>query len=197
MAEDLSDLTREELNERAEEAGVEDPEDLPNKEAVIDAINEAEGTSDSDAEGDTEEGEVPEEEKDEVLTTSDPDSRVEGVTPGDVEPDPPTETHASDAADYPFPPAGDVDAGKLSDDRLEGESEPIIQPDSRVRLGDTENVPEELQGHPALVISINDEDEEPVFEVRTRDEHNSTLYLEREDFAEVHPGSVGVRGFGV
>ena len=45
MAEDLSDLSRDELNTRAEEAGVENPEDLGNKSEVIAAIEEAEGTS--------------------------------------------------------------------------------------------------------------------------------------------------------
>lgn len=41
-AEDLDSLTRDELNERAEAAGVEDAAKLPNKGAVIDAIHEAE-----------------------------------------------------------------------------------------------------------------------------------------------------------
>lgn len=39
-AEDLNALTRDELNERAETAGVYAPEKLPNKGAVIDAILE-------------------------------------------------------------------------------------------------------------------------------------------------------------
>jgi hypothetical protein len=132
-AEDLGDLSREELDERAIEAGVEDPEDLPNKQAVIDAINEAEGT---------------------------------------------------DVADLPK-------------DKLEGETDPVLPLDARVILGESEDVPEELWGHPALVISVKEEeDEEPVYEVRTRDEHNATLFLEKEDFSQTYPGNVGVRGFG-
>lgn len=46
--EDLSGLTRPELNERAEAAGVESPKSLPNKEAVADAIREAEAGADSE-----------------------------------------------------------------------------------------------------------------------------------------------------
>lgn len=38
----LEDLTRSELNDRALDAGVADPERLPNKDAVIDAIHDAE-----------------------------------------------------------------------------------------------------------------------------------------------------------
>lgn len=38
---DLSALTREEIDARAHEAGVANPEDLPNKQAVIDAIPQA------------------------------------------------------------------------------------------------------------------------------------------------------------
>lgn len=38
LLEDLSGLTREELDARAIEAGVKDPDKLPNKQAVIDAI---------------------------------------------------------------------------------------------------------------------------------------------------------------
>jgi hypothetical protein len=183
--EDLHELSREDLNDRALEAGVDNPEDLPNKQAVIDAINEAEGYE-----------EVPEGEG-EVLHTSDPDARIEGVLVGDVEPDPSTETHASDAADYAFPPGGDVDVALLSDDPIEGETEAVLAPDSKVILAESDEVPEELWGHPALVISINDEDPEAiVYEVRTRDEHNSVLFLEKDDFAQTYPGNVGVRGFG-
>lgn len=40
--EDLHSLTREELNDRAEAAGVDAPDKLPNKGAVIDAILDAE-----------------------------------------------------------------------------------------------------------------------------------------------------------
>jgi hypothetical protein len=40
--EDLESLTRDELNERAEAAGVQDADKLPNKGAVIDAIRAAE-----------------------------------------------------------------------------------------------------------------------------------------------------------
>jgi hypothetical protein len=193
--EELEALNRDELNEVAEEAGVDDPESLPNKQAVIDAINAEVPVDDSDSSDD-------DEDDDDVVHTSDPEARVEGVE--NVQPDPSTETHASDAADYPFPPSGDVDVGKLSDERLEGESDPVIQPDSRVLLGDTENVPDYLQGHPALVVAIQeskpgddpDDEGKEVFEVRTRDEHNSTLFLERDDFAEVYPGNVGLRGFG-
>jgi hypothetical protein len=41
-AEDLGDLTREQLDERARTASVVEPEKLPNKQAVIDAIETAE-----------------------------------------------------------------------------------------------------------------------------------------------------------
>jgi hypothetical protein len=90
-----------------------------------------------------------------------------------------------------------VDVALLSDDPIEGETEAVLAPDSKVILAESDEVPEELWGHPALVISINDEDPEAiVYEVRTRDEHNSVLYLEKEDFAQTYPGNVGVRGFG-
>lgn len=189
--EDLSTLSREELNDAAVEAGVEDPEDLPNKQAVIDAINEAHGVAPTGP------GEVPEEQQDEVLRTSDAAAHVEGVSIADVEPDLQTGEKSSDAPTYDFPVGGDVDVATLSDDKLEGETEPPIQPDSWVKLGDTENVPEENQGAVANIVSINTDDEEhPVYQVRTRDENNSLLWLEKEDFADVYPGGVGLRGVG-
>ena len=40
--EDLDGLSRADLNDRAEQAGVEHPDKLPNKQAVIDAIRESE-----------------------------------------------------------------------------------------------------------------------------------------------------------
>lgn len=40
----LADLKREDLNARASVAGVDDPEGLPNKDAVIDAIRQAEAS---------------------------------------------------------------------------------------------------------------------------------------------------------
>jgi hypothetical protein len=43
MSEELERLTRDELNVRAEEAGVADPAELPNKAAVVDAILAAGG----------------------------------------------------------------------------------------------------------------------------------------------------------
>jgi hypothetical protein len=48
----LDDLTRAELNERAAEAGVESPESLPNKGAVIGAIREALDENPDPASGD-------------------------------------------------------------------------------------------------------------------------------------------------
>lgn len=38
LAKELAALNRKELDERAEQAGVEEPEKLPNKQAVIDAV---------------------------------------------------------------------------------------------------------------------------------------------------------------
>lgn len=190
MAEDLATLNRADLNERAEAAGVEDPEDFPNKEALIEAIYEAE-------DADTEPGEVPEDEKAEELHTSDPDARVEGVAVGDVEPDAGDAAHASDAPDYEFPPQGDVDVAALSTDELDGETPAPIPPDAKVFLAESDEVPEEYWGHPALVLSIgtNDDDEEE-FTVRTRDEHNALLTVSRDAFQEVIAGGVGARGFG-
>ncbi len=48
-ADDLMKSTRAELNEQATEAGVADPESLPNKAAVAEAIVEAEGAPDGDS----------------------------------------------------------------------------------------------------------------------------------------------------
>lgn len=44
----LGSQTRKELHELAEQVGVEDPEHLPNKQAVIDAITEATAAGDND-----------------------------------------------------------------------------------------------------------------------------------------------------
>lgn len=193
---DLSELNREELDERAIEAGVEDPEKLPNKQAVIDAINNV-ADDDEDDNGAASAGPGEVEEQDEVLRTSDAAAHVEGVSLAEVEPDLQTGEKSTDRADYQFPVGGDVDVATLPDDKLEGESEPPIQPDSWVKLGDTENVPEENQGAVANIVSINTDDEEhPVYQVRTRDENNSILWLEKEDFADVYPGGVGLRGVG-
>ena len=195
MAEDLSALNRSDLNARAEEAGVDDPASFASKADLIEAISEAEDAEESDESEEAEDGE-----EEDVVHTSDPEARVEGVE--NVQPDPSTETHASDAPDYPFPPGGDIDTGKLSDEELEGETPAPLQPDSRVILADTDAVPEELQGHPALVTNVSveeDEDgeEQQVFTVKTRDEHDATLVgLTRDDFSEVFAGGVGVRGFG-
>jgi hypothetical protein len=118
-----------------------------------------------------------------------------------------TSTEEEEPSEEPKPseeeePVQTPDIADLDDAELPDETLAPIQPDSGVILGDTDNVPEELQGHPALVINVKnpdpwaDEDEEAVFTVRTRDEHNSILNLERDDFAEVIPGGVGNRAFG-
>jgi hypothetical protein len=105
-------------------------------------------------------------------------------------------------AEAPPAPTGDVDVATLSDEEYDGETPAPVQPDSGVILGeDGGNVPDEYVGHPALVIGVKnpepwEEDVEPVFTVRTRDEHNAILELERDDFAEVLPGGVGNRAFG-
>lgn len=54
-------LTREELNQLAERAGVEHPEALPNKQAVIDVLTDPviDVLTDSEAEADTGEGQSP------------------------------------------------------------------------------------------------------------------------------------------
>lgn len=196
--EELEALKREDLNTVAEKAGVEDPESYSTKGEVVDAIIEAKQNGEDDDE--TTDDETTDDE--EALHTSDAEARVEGVTPGDVEPDPQEGPKSTDAATYDFPPGGDVDVASMSDEELDGETLAPIPPDARVVLAESDDVPEEYWGHPALVLEIrdpdpdNEDEEDTVYKVRTRDEHNAILWLEREDFAEVHPGSVGVRGFG-
>lgn len=51
-AESLRDMTRADLNDRAETLGVDDPDSLPNKQAVIDAIREADERAESGDEDD-------------------------------------------------------------------------------------------------------------------------------------------------
>lgn len=138
----------------------------------------------------------------EALHTSDAEARVEGVAIADVSPDPQEGAKSSDSPAYEFPPGGDVDVATVPDDEIEGETPAPIQPDSRVILGYTDAVPDEVQGHPALIVNlytVEDEDGEEVqtFDVKTRDEHDALVTgLTVEDVDEVIPGGVGVRGFG-
>lgn len=140
-------------------------------------------------------------EEEEVLHTSDAAAHVEGVAIGDVAPDP-TSPAGSDTPDYPFPVGGDVDVASVEQQDFEGETPYPIPADARVILGATDNVPEELQGAPALVVSTSEGEDDtgnPVqlVTVRTRDEHNSLVAdLTRDDFDAVYSGGVGVRGFG-
>ena len=103
-----------------------------------------------------------------------------------------------DEEEAPLPaPGGDVDIADIPQELLEGETPAPVQPDSWVTLGDSEDVPEEVQGHYASIVSIDESDpEEPVYTVRTRDEYNATLTLTEDDFAAVHPGGTSLRGVG-
>jgi len=128
--------------------------------------------------------------------TSDPANREEGTEISEVEPDVNVGEKSSDASNYDFPPGGDVDRALLSKKHHAGEEDPPVEIDSVVTLGENKAVPKELEGHKAVIIQKRDEDGEEAFVVRTRDEHNATLYVDRKAFAEIHPGGVGIRGFG-
>lgn len=185
---DLSELSRDDLNDRAEEAGVETPEDLPNKQAVIDAINEAEGTTDTST-SDTGDGEAP-------LQTSDAAAHVEGVTAGEVEPDTGDGPHSSDAAAYPFPTAGDVDVATIPEGRATGDEwqEPLTGGNVWVKLGTTDNVPEENHGAIATVVdsatyetddgTLAWDESEPIT-VKVRDASSATLQVDADDIIEI------------
>jgi hypothetical protein len=128
-------------------------------------------------------------------TTSDPATRDADVTAAEVPPDPTAAVHQSDAGEegYPFPPQGDVDRGLLSDRKRKGETPGPIEIEDWVKLADTDDVPDGLVGHTAAVISKTVDDENETFKVRTRDEHNAELILERDSFAEVFRGGRGLR----
>jgi len=128
--------------------------------------------------------------------TSDPASRKVGTDISETDSDINAGVHSSDSRDYEFPPGGDVDRSLLSTKKQKSETLAPVEIDSIVTLGDDKSVPKELVGHMATIVTKIDTDGTEQFTVRTRDEHNATLYVGREAFAEVHPGGVGIRGFG-
>jgi hypothetical protein len=138
----------------------------------------------------------------EAIHTSDAAAREEGVTYAEVEPDPTTTAHSSDAPDYEFPPGGDVDVASIEPEEYAGETPGPIPPDGRVFLGAGANIPEYLHGAPAFITNVYEEvvdDGPPIqkFDVRTRDEHNATVAgLTTNDVEEIIPGGVATRGFG-
>jgi hypothetical protein len=129
--------------------------------------------------------------------TSDPANREEGTDIADVEPDITVGEKSSDAPDYDFPPGGDVDRALLSAKKHKGESKAPVEIDSIIKLGKNKAVPDDLVGHFATITAkTTDANGKEHFTLRTRDEHNAVVYADAEAFAEVHPGGVGVRGFG-
>lgn len=95
----------------------------------------------------------------------------------------------------------------------EGKEKPrVILEGTWVRLGDGENIPEELRGHEACVVNapikMSDgdaqvpyrhqvQDKDAVFTVRTRDEYSATLEATRDDFAVIsNQGRVGLGSAG-
>jgi len=186
MAEDLSTLSRDELNAKAEEAGVENPEDLDKKSDVIAAIEEAEGTSTEVATTD----EAP-------ATTSSAEAHIEGVTAAEVPPDTGEGPHSSDAPDYPFPTAGDVDVETIPESNAPaGEEwmEPLTGGDVWVQLGEGDEIPEENRGAIATVIDSSTyttddgtealDEEEPIT-VKVRDASSATLQISIHSVAKI------------
>jgi len=116
-------------------------------------------------------------------TTSDAAMHVEGVELGNVPADSSVGPHSTDAPDYPFPVAGDVevatvDAGSGADESFSG----INADDWVVLQGGNDVVPESLVGARAAVISSDPAGAVPLADkdsvmltVRTRDDKNATL----------------------
>jgi hypothetical protein len=218
MAEDLMALSRPDLEERAAEVGINDPEEYPNKEALVAAIEEKEESTEGEGSSSGKKSKAAkgsataqDAERSGELTTSDADARVEGVTYDDVEKDPHQADHPSDDPDYAFPPGGDIDVSTLEATEIEGETEAPLTVEDKVVIGEGENVPEWLEGARALIVDVQPKEpqrgqpEDPdqqegkdtnTYQVRTRDEHNAILFLDRDDFAEIIKGGVAVRGFG-
>lgn len=83
---------------------------------------------------------------------TDASSRVEGTSVQDVSPAPSEGPHSSDAADYPFPPQGDVDVATVDDSDHKGEK-PLPYPvGSWIILAEDDSVPEEFEGSLAVIL---------------------------------------------
>lgn len=128
-----------------------------------------------------------------ALTTSDSASRSADVNVQDVAPDPVSLVNKpSDAGAerYPFPPAGDVDVATVSSKHRKGETEAPLTLEDWVWLdGSDERVPDYLDGRRAAIIAITvGDDGTESFEVRTRDEYNATLYIDRDAVTAIDRG---------
>lgn len=231
---DLSGMTRQELDELAEENHL-DPADYSNKADLIEALtpivdgsetdeekrerlearrdqltqSSEEDEEDSESEAASKPGNIKERPGDPMMddpdavqqerfdgTTSDAATRKEGVVAGDVPPDPNSDPNKpSDAENYDFPPAGDVDIATV--DEGSGEGEVLVAPtieDWVVLDGSNESVPEALDGRRAFIINIDpvqdyytpEEWEELKLTVRTRDDYSATLYVGTDAIKEIH-----------
>jgi hypothetical protein len=128
--------SREELDQIAEDEGIEDPDDLPNKEAVARAIIEAR------AEGDDESSDDDEDEED----TDEEGEVIQGDQAGQAIVSWPSEVH-------PEKRPLEVDLKDVEPADYEGETMPPFNAETFVKLdGDSDEVPDELDGAIAAMI---------------------------------------------
>jgi hypothetical protein len=128
-------------------------------------------------------------------TTSDAGTRAEGTEAKDVPADPDNNPDkASDAEDYGFPPAGDVDIATVSTGPGVGEVVPALTVEDWVVLdGADASVPDALDGRRAVVLSVEPnlpyydptEWASALFTVRTRDDYGATLTVPVAGIKEV------------
>jgi hypothetical protein len=140
--------------------------------------------------------------------TSDAASRTEDQRAADVPADRFVSVKASDAGpdQYPFPPQGDVDIATVPVEEHDGEVIPPIPVGAWVRLGSSDNVPERFWGHLAAVVesptfltngdlaprTYETQPDDVTIVVKTRDEADALLRIEKGDIAAFSPDRAGL-----
>ena len=133
-------------------------------------------------------------------TTSDASTHVEGTSAADVPPDPNTNPDkATDAENYDFPPAGDVDISTVDPGGGEGEVMPKPTLEDWVVLdGTNDAVPDALDGRRAVILAILPDQEfytpeewdEVSLTVRTRDDYGATLSIPTDAVKQLQRGGL-------
>jgi len=133
-------------------------------------------------------------------TTSDASTRAEGTVASDVDPDPADDPNKpSDAENYAFPPAGDVDIATV--DPGSGEGESLVAPtleDWVVLDGSHDAVPDALDGRRAVILQLiplqdvytQEEWDDTSLTVRTRDDYGATLTIPTDAIKTIQRGGV-------
>ena len=145
-------------------------------------------------------------ETDEVATTSDATTRVEGQTAAETPADPSQGPHSSDAGPeaYPFPTQGDVDVETIDPGSGEGEYYPQLNIDDWVVLdGSVDEVEARFDNHRAVILEVRPQDPVKVEDkddieltVRTRDEANATFVVGLDGIKEVIKGGLSTQHRG-